>query len=52
MNTENSKISDRYTYKNNPALAGRSDSIHPNALGYATFYLPAVSEKLAMLFNG
>ena len=52
LNTENTKMCDRYTYKNNPAFAGKSDSIHPNALGYAAFYLPAVSQKLAMLFNG
>lgn len=38
-------IRDRYTA--DPKSSGRADSVHPNALGYATFYLPLISDMVS-----
>ena len=47
FNTETGNIQNRYTVDvDNPS---RGDSIHPNALGYATFYMPLIYEKTAQL---
>lgn len=50
MNTELPETCNRYTYfeTDNGFLC---DSIHPNALGYAKFYLPSVTEAVTNLFN-
>ena len=45
LNTEDSDSAARYTFIN-ADTDYLSDSIHPNAVGYAKFYLPAVSDKL------
>ena len=45
MNTEDSYTRGRYTFIE-PALGNIPDSIHPNALGYAKFYLPSVSDEI------
>ena len=45
MNTEDPDTSNRYTFINSDTEY-LSDSIHPIAVGYAKFYLPAVTEKL------
>ena len=49
MNTEIRAIRDRYTY-DNPDRGG-PDAIHPNALGYATFYMPPVEAVTALTFG-
>ena len=46
MNAEDPYIRDRYTYPN-PSHDYNHDSIHPNALGYATFYIPPIEEMIA-----
>ena len=50
MNCEDQKLADRYTYPN-PDHNYRHDSIHPNALGYATFYIPMIEQVMAMAVN-
>jgi len=49
LNTEDADRRNRYTYFNENL--GAPDGIHPNALGYAAFYLPLVSEKLAEILS-
>ena len=46
MNTEDPYISARYTMADEHMKTGH-DSIHPNALGYAKYYLPPISEAVA-----
>lgn len=46
MCTEDSYTCGRYTFVD-PAMGNIPDSVHPNALGYAKFYLPAVSDEIA-----
>lgn len=46
MNTEKQSICDRYTYPN-PEHYYEHDSIHPNALGYATYYIPPIEKMMA-----
>ena len=46
MNCEDQQIADRYTYPN-PSHNYKHDSIHPNALGYATFYIPIIEQVMA-----
>lgn len=46
MNTEIQTICDRYTFVDE-RYGDAHDSIHPNALGYAKFYLPLVSRAAA-----
>ena len=46
MNTEDPYICDRYTFRN-PNHNYNHDSIHPNALGYATFYIDPIEEMIA-----
>ena len=43
--TEDSYMRCRYTYFD-PAFGNAPDSIHPNALGYATYYLPLVTDEI------
>ena len=50
MNTENKAIRDRYTYVDD-RYGEKHDSIHPNALGYAKFYLPLISGAVADQFS-
>lgn len=50
MCTEDSDICNRYTYVN-PAFDYTADSVHPNALGYAKFYLPLISEAVVNQFQ-
>ena len=45
MNTEDSYACGRYTYVD-PDVGNIPDSIHPNALGYAKFYLPAITDEI------
>ena len=45
LNTEDTDTAARYTFIN-ADTENLADSIHPNAVGYAKFYLPAVAEKL------
>lgn len=49
LNTEDPAMRNRYTYVN-PYADYICDSIHPNAVGYAKFYLPPIAEKLDKLF--
>ncbi|MBR1534004.1 MAG: SGNH/GDSL hydrolase family protein, partial [Ruminococcus sp.] len=49
MNAENAKIRDRYTWYDPDK--GYHDTIHPTALGYSEFYLPAIGEVLAATFG-
>ena len=46
MNTEKQPICDRYTFVDE-RYGDAHDSIHPNALGYAKYYLPPVSHAVA-----
>lgn len=50
MCTEDPDICNRYTYPN-PKHGNAHDSIHPNALGYAKFYLPLISEAVVNQFQ-
>ena len=50
MNTENQAICDRYTFVNQH-IGNDHDSIHPNALGYAKYYLPLISEAVMSQFS-
>ena len=50
MYTEDSYTCGRYTYVE-PALGNIPDSVHPNALGYAKFYLPAVTDEIMTWLN-
>lgn len=50
MNTENKAICDRYTFVDE-RYGSAHDSIHPNALGYAKFYLPLISEAVTEQFS-
>ncbi len=50
LNTEDSDSAARYTFIN-ADTDYLSDSIHPNAVGYAKFYLPAVSDKLVKVME-
>ena len=50
MNGEDQEMADRYTYPN-PDHNYKHDSIHPNALGYATFYIPMIEQVMAMAVN-
>lgn len=43
--TEDSYMRGRYTYFD-PAFGNAPDSIHPNSLGYATYYLPLVTDEI------
>ena len=43
--TEDSYMRCRYTYFD-PAFGNAPDSIHPNALGYATYHLPLVTDEI------
>lgn len=45
MNTEALHASVRYTMEDKNAVTGH-DSIHPNALGYAKYYLPLICEAV------
>ncbi len=45
MNTEIPSICDRYTFVDE-RYGNAHDSIHPNALGYAKFYLPLISQAV------
>ncbi|MBQ3330916.1 MAG: SGNH/GDSL hydrolase family protein [Ruminococcus sp.] len=45
MVTEDQYTSGRYTYFE-PLMGNIPDSIHPNALGYAKFYLPSVTDEI------
>ena len=45
MNTEIQSICDRYTFVDE-RYGSAHDSIHPNALGYAKYYLPLVSQAV------
>lgn len=50
FNAEDPTIRDRYTkYKE---ANGYSDSVHPTALGYATFYMPLICNMTAKLLIG
>ncbi len=44
FNTEDAYICDRYT-KYNPSY-GKHDGIHPNALGYQTYYMPLINDAI------
>lgn len=47
--TEFNYVSDAYTvYK---AWLGKSDGIHPTALGYAKYYVPSVAAKIEEIFS-
>lgn len=46
MNTEIQSICDRYTFVDE-RYGNAHDSIHPNALGYAKFYLPLISQAVS-----
>ena len=46
MNAELQWVRDRYTYYDANYDPTGGDSIHPNALGYAVFYLPPVTDIL------
>ena len=50
LNTGDPAMCGRYTYIN-PLTDYVCDSIHPNAVGYAKFYLPPIAEKLDKLFE-
>ena len=50
LNTEDPAICNRYTYVN-PSSNYTCDSIHPNAIGYAKFYLPPIADNLDKLFE-
>ena len=50
LNTEDPTMCSRYTYIN-PNDHYICDSIHPNAMGYAKFYLPPVAQALDTLFG-
>lgn len=50
MNTEKEYYRNRYTYLN-PDHNYVHDSIHPNALGYATFYVPSIEKMISYTFN-
>ena len=50
MNTENKAICDRYTFVDE-RYGEDHDSIHPNALGYAKYYLPPIAKAVAEQFN-
>ena len=47
FNTEDALIRDKYTYYREQLA--RADSVHPNALGYAVYYLPLISEAVCEL---
>jgi hypothetical protein len=49
LDTEDPAMCNRYTYAN-PYADYICDSVHPNAVGYAKFYLPPIAEKLDKLF--
>ena len=50
MNTEIKAICDRYTFVDE-RYGPEHDSIHPNALGYAKYYLPLISEAVMSQFS-
>ena len=50
LNTEDPAMCSRYTYVN-PFSEYTCDSIHPNAVGYAKFYLPPIADKLDKIFE-
>lgn len=50
LDTEDPAMRARYTYVN-PYTNYTCDSIHPNAVGYAKFYLPPIAQKLDKVFN-
>lgn len=50
MNTENKAIRDRYTFADD-RYGEDHDSIHPNALGYAKYYLPMIGEAVMDQFS-
>ena len=47
FNAEDREIRDKYTFYKEQI--GRTDSVHPTALGYAVFYLPPISEAVCDL---
>lgn len=47
FNAEETLIRNKYTYYREQT--GRTDSVHPNALGYAVFYLPLISQAACEL---
>lgn len=47
LNTRSSTQCSRYT--SNPAGSGVGDSVHPNALCYAGFYLPLITERVEQM---
>ena len=49
MNTEDSYIGSRYSYRD-PDENASFDSIHPNAIGYAKYYLPPITQEIITLF--
>ena len=51
MNTEDKAICSRYSYLN-PSTGMTCDSIHPNAIGYAKFYLSPVAQTMDEIFSG
>ena len=46
FNSEDTYTRNRYTYLNNNHDGCEGDSIHPNALGYAKYYLPLLSKTV------
>lgn len=46
MNTEIAEVCDRYTFVDE-RYGKEHDSIHPNAFGYAKFYLPLIGDAVA-----
>lgn len=50
MCTEDPATNNRYTYIN-PKSNYTADTIHPNAVGYAKFYLPLISEAVVNQFQ-
>lgn len=49
MNTEIQALCDRYTYAEDLS-DGKHDSIHPNAFGYAKYYLPMIGKTVYNCF--
>lgn len=51
FNADNEQIANRYTLIDYSYGDYDGDTIHPTALGYAEFYLPAISDVLTATFN-
>ena len=50
MNTEDAYIGSRYSYRD-PDTEASFDTIHPNAIGYAKYYLPPITDQITVLFS-